>query len=112
MKTLPGAAWLAACISATAIGGLASSAQAGDIHIFVADLNLQTQAGMAEYQARVDIAARQMCLGYDRLRDVKHSVCMQAVQSEAKETMEKLARQGDARVASVRIPEPGQDVGR
>ena len=104
MKTLFKAACLAAgiCTTALAAGGVVTSAQAGDVHIYVADLNLQTPAGVAAYNARVDSVAKQMCDGYEHLKDMNRSTCIQAVREEAREHLERLARQGDARIASAR----------
>jgi UrcA family protein len=74
-------------VSVLAAGGVVSSVQASEIRIFVADLNLKSPEGQAAFLGRVDAAAREMCAGRERLRDMDHSVCIRAVREEAKENL-------------------------
>jgi UrcA family protein len=104
MKTLLPAASLAACISVSAVAilGGGASAQTAGIRIFVADLNLKTPEGMAQFKTRVDLAARQMCDGYERLRAMDKSACVRAVRDEAQENLStEMARRDNAHIASV-----------
>lgn len=104
MKTLLKAASAAACISAPALAavGFAAPTQAAEIRIFVADLNLKTPEGMAQFKSRVDLAARQMCDGYQRMMTLEKSSCVQAVRAEAQENLSTALAKGDnAHVASV-----------
>lgn len=108
MTTWLKAVSVSTCISLAALAASAvvSPAQA-EVHIFLADLNLQTPQGQAQFNARVDAVAHQICLGTERLRDATHSACLQAVRDEAKENlaheMERIAHQGgEVKVASAR----------
>jgi UrcA family protein len=108
MRTLFKGVSVSACMSLAVLAAAAAapSAHAEDVHIFVADLDLHSPQGMAVFNARVDAVARELCAGTERLRASAHSQCFQAVRDEAKENltheMDRMARQGEVKVASVR----------
>jgi UrcA family protein len=101
MKSLFKAASLAAGVAMALLAGAAPSAQADEIHIRVADLNLQSPEGAARFAARVEAAAKQLC--DDRERLFERETCLAAVREEAKDNlaqqMAQLARRNGVAVA-------------
>lgn len=82
MVTLFKAVSVAAGVSIAALGGFASAAQAQEgVHIQVSDLDLNQPADAARFNARVDRAARQICVDYQQMRT--HEACVAAVRDEA-----------------------------
>jgi UrcA family protein len=103
MKTFLKAVSIAAGVSMTLLAGVGSSAQAEEIHIRVADLNLNSPADTVRFDQRVDAAAREMCANYEPMR---RNTCLTAVRQEAKDKLAQqqaqLARQNGVAVASAR----------
>jgi UrcA family protein len=82
MKTLFKAVSVAAGVSVAALVGFASAAQAQEeVHIQVSDLDLNSPADAARFNARVDRAASQMCVDYRQIST--HEACVAAVRDEA-----------------------------
>jgi UrcA family protein len=104
MTTLLKTICVAAGVSMAALAatGAASSAQAEDrsIHIQVNDLNLSTPQGRAAFDFRVSRAARQLCEDRGDLRS--NMACRRAVQDEATESLNQLARRDGVNLAAAR----------
>lgn len=85
MKTLFKVVSVAAGVSMAAVVGVASSAQAQQaqqVTIQTGDLNLNSSAGAARFDARVNAAAGRMCAdSYQQLS--QHEACVAAVRDEA-----------------------------
>jgi UrcA family protein len=112
MTTLLKATSIAAAASA-ALLAMAASAQAETVRIQVSDLNLNTPQGLAQFNARVDRAARQICAGdADMHMNIQ---CRRAVREEAYDNLhdqqEQLARAGGvsvARAGSISVARAGR----
>lgn len=88
---------LGAILAATVlpIAGLASSAQAQPLRIPVGDLNLNTAAGAARFESRVQAAAARLCDSYAPLAG--RTACVQAVAEEARDNLAAQVRQAAQR---------------
>lgn len=93
LKTMSVAAGLS--MAALALGSVAAPAMAEDVRIPVADLNLHTPEGRAQFEARANAAAWRMCGSYLALSE--RSSCMrvfrQAADENLQEQMQRQARQ-------------------
>ena len=87
MKSMLNAANIAAALSvgAFALGGLAAPAMAQEVHIGVADLNLNTRQGRAQFDERVRLAAERACPGILELQ--RHYACVTAFREAADENL-------------------------
>lgn len=117
MKTMLKAVGVAAGVSfaALVLGGVATPALAQqtnsegvpsqEVHIPVADLDLNTPEGAAKYNTRVRNAAEQLCTEYPEagINVYEHSDCVRAVREEAdnnlRQQLDQLARQGNPNYA-------------
>lgn len=87
MKNILNVVSVAAAVSVgvLALGGLAAPASAEDARISVADLQLNTPQGRAEFDHRVKTAAERMCWSDRELNE--HAACLSAFRKAADENL-------------------------